>query len=363
MSSMIRVTGRTALAVIVCALAAVPVFGAGWSRNFDDGTVQGLIELDPGLYQGVDEFRPSVVNGSLRLGFANLATNPPDNDSGLMVDGTHVMADTSALMLIKWSTNPRFAVTPTSSEMNTGFALRLDPNQLNGYVFIIDDRGYLQTQKLKQQVLGDVCPEGNRKLGMDPSKDWWLRAEVLNVTGGIQLRARSWYVDMPEPMEWQTLCLDDVSPLFPGGVVAIVANEDSASADNWVDLDNVSAGPLPELNCFNRIDDDGDGLTDCADPDCAGASACTCNDPFADIDGDKDVDQTDFGLWQLCYTGSAAGQFDASKCDCLDRDDMDADGFFSPDRDGDGLINLTDFNAFFKCFSGPTVPAPKTCDD
>lgn len=363
MSSMIRATGRTALAVIVCALAAAPAFGAGWSRNFDDGTVQGLIELDPGLFQGVDEFRPSVVNGSLRLGFANLATQPPDNDSGLMLDGAQVLADTSALMLIKWSTNPRFAATPTSSEMNAGFALRMNPNQLNGYVIIIDDRGYLQTQQLAGGAVEDVSPDGNLRLGMDPSKDWWLRCEVLNVAGGIQLRAKAWTTDALEPAEWQVSCVDSEAPLFQAGVVAIVANEDSASAENWVDVDDVSVGPLPELNCFNHVDDDGDGVTDCADPDCAGAAACACSDPFADIDGDQDVDQTDFGLWQLCFTGNDVEQFDAAKCDCLDRDDADNDGLFSPDRDGNGLIDSTDFNGFYKCFSGPALPALKTCDD
>ena len=223
-----------------------------------------------------------MVNGSLRLGFANLATQAPDNDSGLMLDLSQVMADTSALMLIKWSTNPRFAATPTSSEMNAGFVLRLnpDPANLNGYVFVIDDRGYLQIQQLAGGAVDDIAPDSNVRLGLDPSKDWWIRAEVLNVTGGIQLRARAWVADTPEPMEWQATCVDSVPPMFPGGIVAIVANEDSASADNWVDVDNVSAGPLPELNCYNHVDDDGDGLTDCADPDCAGTPACSCNDPF-----------------------------------------------------------------------------------
>lgn len=38
--------------------------------------------------------------------------------------------------------------------------------------------------------------------------------------------------------------------------------------------------PTPEI-CDNGIDDDGDGLTDCADPDCSGASNCPVNPPGA----------------------------------------------------------------------------------
>lgn len=364
MSNVTLNTTRTSLAIITCILVAGPVLGAGWSRNFDDGTTQGLMEFDPALVmQGVDEFRPSVVNGSLRMGFANLPTAEPTNDSGLMLDATKVLADTSALVLIKWSTNPRFAATAGDSEMNAGWVLRVDLNTLSGYVFVIDDRGYLQLQKLLGGQVENACPGVNIELPLDPAYDWWMRAEVFNAPGGVQLRARAWTFNTPEPMEWQAECLDTNPPLLQAGVAALVANEDSASTDNWVDVDNASAGPIPELNCFNRIDDDDDGFADCADSDCAGAPACACHDPFADIDADKDVDQVDFGLWQLCFTGSVLDQFDAAKCDCLDRDDTDNDGFFSPDRDGNGLIDSADFDAFVQCFSGPTVLALTTCDD
>ncbi|MBP7935139.1 MAG: hypothetical protein KA354_10875 [Phycisphaerae bacterium] len=361
MSSMIR---ATVLAVTAYVLAAGPVFAAGWSRNYDDGTTQGLFEFDAALVmQGVDEFRVSVVNGSLRMGFANLPTATPDNDSGLMLDPMQVLGDTSGLMLIKWSTNPRFAATPTSSEMNAGWVLRLNTNTLSGYVFVIDDRGYLQIQKLLGGEVFDPCPDSNVRLGLDPSKDWWLRAEVLNVAGGVQLRARAWVADTAEPVEWQATCLDTEPPLFAAGVASLVANEDSADVENWVDVDDTTVGPLPELICYNQADDDGDGLMDCADPDCAGAAACTCSDPFADIDRDGDVDQADFGFWQLCYTATIAEQFDVGRCDCLDRDDTNTDGFFSPDLDGNNLIDSSDFDAFVQCFSGPTIAAPKTCDD
>lgn len=74
-----------------------------------------------------------------------------------------------------------------------------------------------------------------------------------------------------------------------------------------------------------------------------------CRVPFADADGDNDVDQADFGLWQACFTGDGGvTDFDAEKCRCFDRDH---------DRDVDG----TDFQAFKKCWSGPAIEADKAC--
>jgi len=76
-----------------------------------------------------------------------------------------------------------------------------------------------------------------------------------------------------------------------------------------------------------------------------------CPDPFADADGDSDVDQVDFGLWQQCFTGDG-GAITESRCECFDRD-----------RDGDVDSN-DDFDAFQVCAStsGPTIAADPNCD-
>ncbi len=70
-------------------------------------------------------------------------------------------------------------------------------------------------------------------------------------------------------------------------------------------------------------------------------SVVCCPIPFADAEGDGDVDQEDFGLFQICYTGQAGGV--PNGCDCFDRDD-------------DGHITLDDFIAFGRCFTGANVP-------
>ena len=76
-----------------------------------------------------------------------------------------------------------------------------------------------------------------------------------------------------------------------------------------------------------------------------------CHDPFADADGDEDVDQVDFGMWQVCFTGDGHPITD-SPCECFD-------------RDGDGDVDGNeDFTAFAACAStsGPTIPADSDCD-
>ena len=77
------------------------------------------------------------------------------------------------------------------------------------------------------------------------------------------------------------------------------------------------------------------------------------NDPYADVDGDGDVDQDDFAEFQACYTGS--GEFELSlSCACFNRDNWDS---------GDTDVDDADFTAFQNCASGPNVPVTASCDD
>ncbi|MBP7936413.1 MAG: hypothetical protein KA354_17370 [Phycisphaerae bacterium] len=66
-----------------------------------------------------------------------------------------------------------------------------------------------------------------------------------------------------------------------------------------------------------------------------------CPAPFADADGDGDVDQVDFGEYQACFTGRG-GANSTYECRCFD-------------RDNDGDIDLVDFAEFQKCATGPAV--------
>ncbi len=66
-----------------------------------------------------------------------------------------------------------------------------------------------------------------------------------------------------------------------------------------------------------------------------------CNEPFADADGDSDVDVDDFGSFQRCFTGAIGGA--SPNCACFDRQ-----------QDGD--IDNFDFNAFSDCKTGANIP-------
>jgi len=68
-----------------------------------------------------------------------------------------------------------------------------------------------------------------------------------------------------------------------------------------------------------------------------------------DFDGDDDVDQEDFGVFQGCMTGSGVPQPDPDCFDARLDDDEDVDG--------------ADFTIFADCMSGPGTPADPTCDD
>lgn len=63
-----------------------------------------------------------------------------------------------------------------------------------------------------------------------------------------------------------------------------------------------------------------------------------CNQPFADLDGDTDVDMVDFAAFQRCFAVTTL--LEGHPCLCLDRDD-------------DTILTLSDLSEFIKCFTGP----------
>ena len=93
-------------------------------------------------------------------------------------------------------------------------------------------------------------------------------------------------------------------------------------------------------NC--SADENGNGKADACE-------ACVLHDPFADSDGDGDVDQDDFAWFQMCYTSDNPSAFDAVLCSCMDQDE---------DED----VDQQDLLAFEACASGPDVPADAACD-
>lgn len=80
-------------------------------------------------------------------------------------------------------------------------------------------------------------------------------------------------------------------------------------------------------------------------------SGMPCNTPFADSDGDSDVDQADFAVFQMCLTGVGGGV--PAGCECFDRDENGA---------GDGDIDQTDWDRFEACATGPGIASDPECE-
>ena len=100
---------------------------------------------------------------------------------------------------------------------------------------------------------------------------------------------------------------------------------------------------LPDLTCIETDD------ADCLDQggrfrgyDTLCAETLCCHYPFADADGDGDVDQADFGAWQACYTGEGGGIL-PGYCECFDRNNS-------------GSVEGSDFVEFMNCYTGANVP-------
>jgi len=79
------------------------------------------------------------------------------------------------------------------------------------------------------------------------------------------------------------------------------------------------------------------------------AEISPCPKPWADADKDGDIDQVDFGVFQLCYTGLTGPEMDAA-CRCFDRQHDGEEGYKQ--------IDLYDLAEFMNCAagSGPNVP-------
>ncbi len=167
---------------------------------------------------------------------------------------------------------------------------------------------------------------------------------------------------------------DEDAPL-PGGTSQVVALHFTVSKVYAMvcDMSAGSASPTT-FKLYSKLNDRGacctpSGCTETWAGECVGAnvefqgagttcatSDCTyrvCYDPFADADGDGDVDQLDFAVLQACYTGAGGTLSDwPVKCSCFNRD--------APvDQDVDGV----DFSAWIPCASGPGIAADETCDD
>ncbi|OGW89324.1 MAG: hypothetical protein A3E74_08575 [Omnitrophica bacterium RIFCSPHIGHO2_12_FULL_44_12] len=136
-----------------------------------------------------------------------------------------------------------------------------------------------------------------------------------------------------------------------------------AYSDEWWKNGTVSfhntGGHDTDVQPDNRSDEEWYGVMEIEDnlsaPDIMlpRKTYCSLKAEFADFappdfDRDGDVDQEDFGHFQVCYTGSGT----RPTYDCYDSD-------FDCDHD----VDLDDFGYFLNCDSGPMIPVASACWD
>jgi len=92
----------------------------------------------------------------------------------------------------------------------------------------------------------------------------------------------------------------------------------------------------------------GTGALDGNDVIAVSINVVGCHVPYADADGDGDVDLSDFAELQRCYSGE---------------NHLFPEGCFCQDYDGDNDVDMLDFAAFSACLdtSGPNIPAAPDC--
>jgi len=87
----------------------------------------------------------------------------------------------------------------------------------------------------------------------------------------------------------------------------------------WASCDSANPGTDPEVLCADGLDNDGDLLTDCADPDCGSSSDCNgpCNYDFV-CDADEDAVWCPSDCIEVCGDDICEGDEDLASCpqDC-----------------------------------------------
>jgi len=181
---------------------------------------------------------------------------------------------------------------------------------------------------LDRKYLG---PFNTISMGTGPGRKWEYNDTTLEweLVGDADI----WYypVQYGSATGWHNGWLD--RPAVTGGEVGSTAGACCLSDLSCIETDDVTCAAQD-----GRFEGYG---TLCSETLC-------CRYPFADADGDGDVDQADFGIWQSCYTGAGGGIL-PDYCECFDR----VDDASAPNPDGD--VDAFDFLEFMNCYTGANV--------
>lgn len=173
-----------------------------------------------------------------------------------------------------------------------------------------------------------------------------------------------------------TLLATSTRPFVVGSLSENCSNGIDDDGDTLIDCADPECGLDPackETNCSDLIDNDGDGFVDCADSDCAGSPDCpetSCDDGIDnDRDGRTDCQDSDCALDPACIETECSDGVDNDGDTLVDCGDPDCD--VSPnclpeeicedgtDNDGDGDIDCDDID----CVAHPACEDADTDGD
>ena len=144
-------------------------------------------------------------------------------------------------------------------------------------------------------------------------------------------------------------CGDDTTTADSGETPTITDTGTTTTddtADTQPPTDTVDTEPPPVEDCGSEGDEDGDGLADCEDPDCADVCVEDCeSEGDEDQDGLADCDDPD--CFDLCVEdcddgidNDGDGREDCRDIDCVDECPEDCEN--GQDDDYDGLVDCED---------------------
>ena len=175
--------------------------------------------------------------------------------------------------------------------------------------------------------------------------DYWTSISLL----GRAFRQMFMVIGTKEEMQAKVAILDDYVKLVSAGPPTV-----ESFCEDGIDDDHNGLTDCADPECFspacNEIcsdgwDNDSDGDVDCADADCSDDP--TCRHP--DFDRDGDVDQADFGHLQACFTESVV--------------DPIGPGCEDTDLDSDTHVDSDDLAVLQGCSSGANVPYAAGCKE
>ena len=204
-----------------------------------------------------------------------------------------------------------------------------------------------------------TCTEFNQNWGSGAT--WCKRMSGINGCYGTNIDDGSNYVTL------DSLALTGGTPdpsygacCKPDATCEVLLNTDCAAAGGVFRGDNV---PCDSTTCLGACCQPMGGCTHTLingcppgnykgeGTNCETAGCPLCATPFADVDEDGDVDQTDFAVFQGCFSGEGVAV--SGICECFNREQAPG---------GDQDVDMEDLDLFEACASGPGIALNPTCD-